>query len=230
MVKSITLVSNGDIPKTSYNHSGGKKNNAISASLIYPRGGYPQITTVIQHDLESNDTTNFDPNFFGPNGDGVDSPGLFKGEEIDDSAPLKIQVNANTDAGQLVKFIDKVISGLLTGGAKLVPGGAAVTAILGAVTGGIGDQISSASTGTPTPAKVIGNGTYKLDVAQLLLGPKQVEVPVDLIAPETIPATWYIMQAPEGGGPEQLVKVDGNLTTKGEKNGTINLVIIISPV
>src|ERR1700722_15972242 len=106
MVESISVISNGEVPGSSLKHSPGKQNNAISASLIYPRGGCAEISAVIQADLESNVPHQFDTaNFFGPDGDGVKAPGLFKGEEIDDFAPLKIQVTTNEEAGQLAGFI-----------------------------------------------------------------------------------------------------------------------------
>src|SRR5208282_5761361 len=128
--------------------------------------------------------------FFGPNGDGVNAPGLFKVEEIDDYAPLRIQVTANTNAGQLSSFIGKVFSGLLTGGVKLVPGGQVVAAVLGALTGGIGDLITNESKGsTPAPVAVIGAATYTLDAATLLSAVSPLRVVLPLIAPKTIPAT-----------------------------------------
>jgi hypothetical protein len=81
MVESITVVSNGDVPGSTPKHTSGKQNNAITASLIYPRGGYPQISSVIQADLKNNVQYVFDTsNFFGPNADGIKAPGLFKGE------------------------------------------------------------------------------------------------------------------------------------------------------
>jgi hypothetical protein len=228
LVESINVISNGDVPKSSPNHAGGAKNNAIAASLIYPRGGYPQISSVVQADLESNVRKTFGTDFFGPNGDGVDSPGLFKGEEIDDYAPVKIQVTANTNADQLSAFIDKVFSGLLTAGAKLVPGGSVVAAVLGAITGGIGDQITNASKGSsPTPVEVIGAATYKLDVASVLGANSPLRVVLPLIAPKTINKSWYELQSPPGGGPQQLVQVSGNLTTQGQPNGTINLLVTV---
>jgi hypothetical protein len=227
MVESITVISNGDVPGSSPNHASGKQNNAITASLIYPRGGYPQISSVIQADLQNNDAYPFDTsNFFGPNSDGIKAPGLFKGEEIDDEAPLKVQVTTNEDAGQLASFISKVFSGLLNSAVKLVPGGQVVSAVLGAVVGGIGDQITKESNGS---IEVIGAASVPLLAADLLKAAPTLRMALPLIAPTTIHKSWFEPQAPAGGGPTQMVQVEGDLTTKGKSNGTINLIINISP-
>jgi hypothetical protein len=228
MVENINLISNGDAPGSNANHSNGKKNNAITASLIYPRGGYPQITSVIQADLQSNVQYNFNTtNFFGPNGDGVNAPGLFKGEEIDQGCPLKVQVTANDDAGKLASFISKVFTGLLGSAVKLVPGGQVVGAVLGAVAGGIGDEISKESSGS---VEVIGEASTPLNPAALLAGPNPLRMVLPLTAPQTIHKSWSEPQTPAEGGPIQIAQVEGDLVTKGQVNGMVHLVIATSPV
>lgn len=227
MVQSINVVSNGDVPGSGPRHTTGKKNNAVTASLTYPWGGVPQMCSVIQADLKSNAACPFDTsNFFGPKGDGINAPGLFKGEEIEDSSPLKIQVTTNEDAGQLSSLLGKVLSGLLGAAVKLAPGGQVVGAVLGAVVGGVGDLVTHETNGS---TEVIGEATLSLDAASLLAGGNSVNMALPLVAPKTINKSWVVLEVPPGGGPAQEVTHSADLTTQGQSNGTINLLINVSP-
>lgn len=227
LVESITVVSNGDVPGSQPNHAGGLKNNAIAASLDYPRGGYPQITSLIQADLKDNQPYVFDTSsFYGPQGDGVHAPGLFKGEEIDDECPLLIQVTSNEDASHLTLILEKVFSNLLGAAVFVVPGGQIVSAALEFAAGSVGDIIAGQSKGT---VDVIGACHYMLQVAALLQGPNPLRVTLPLIAPKTIHKGWLVPHMPPGGGPLSWLPTEGDLTVAGQPNGSITLRIAVSP-
>lgn len=227
MVESITVISNGDVPGSQPNHAGGLKNNAITATLDYPRGGVPEMASVIQADLKDNQPYQFDTaDFYGPNGDGVHAPGLFKEEEIEDECPLMIQISSNDDASHLTMVLEKVFANLLGASVFIVPGGQIVSAVVEFAAGEVGDLISGQSKGS---IDVIGACHTMLNAAELLTAPNPLRMTLPLIAPKTIHKSWFFPQTPPGGGPIHWLPTEGDLTTAGQPNGRITLTIAVLP-
>ncbi len=227
MVESITVTSNGDAPGSQPNHAGGLKNNAISATLDYPRGGIPAIVSLVQADLQDNQPYMFDmSDFYGPNGDGVHAPGLFKDEEIEDECPLMIQITSNDDASHLTLILEKVFSNLLGAAVFVVPGGQIVTAALEFAAGSLGDIIAGQSKGS---VQVIGVCHLMLKVTDLLAGPNPIRMTLPLIAPKTIHKRWFVSRTPSGVGQPAQIPAESVLTTAGQPNGSITLNIAIQP-
>jgi len=227
LVESITVFSNGDAPGSKPNHAGGMDNNAISATLDYPRGGVPALTSLIQADLQNDTPYAFDTSdFYGPNGDGVHAPGLFKQEEIEDECPLKIQITSNDSAGHLTLVLEKVFANLLGAAVLIVPGGQIVAAAVEFAASSVGDLIAGQSKGS---IDVIGTATVMLKAADLLTAVNPLRMTVPLIAPTTIHKKWFVDQAPAGGGPAVATPAEADLTTAGQPNGRITLRITIQP-
>lgn len=118
-IESIQVVSNGDDPGQ---HDKGK-NNAIVASLEYPRSGAPSVLSTRLLDLVSNTSYVFAPKTFW-------TAGLFK-EEIQGSSRLKIVVTDRDKTPTIEKFFTRFVAALM---------GAA----LGTITGGIGNALLGA--------------------------------------------------------------------------------------
>ncbi|HET9087968.1 MAG TPA: hypothetical protein VFN53_10630 [Acidobacteriaceae bacterium] len=227
LVESITVVSNGDVPGSRPNHAGGLKNNAISATLVYPRGGRPEIASVIQADLKDNVPYEYDTaDFYGPAGDGVQAPGLFKEEEIEEECPLRIQVTSNDDASHLALVLEKVFTNLVGAAVFVVPGGQLVSAAVEFAAESLGDIIAGQSKGS---IEVIGACQVMLNAAELLAGPNPLRMTLPLIAPKTIHKGWFLQQMPPGGGPSHWLPAEGDLTVAGQPNGRITLMISILP-
>ncbi len=227
MVESITVISNGDVPGSQPNHAGGLKNNAISAMLDYPRGGVPEMVSVIQADLQDNQAYQFNTSdFYGPNGDGVYAPGLFKEEEIEDECPLMIQITSNDDASHLTMVLEKVFDNILGASVFIVPGGQIVSAVVEFAAGELGDLISGQSKGS---IDVIGACHVMLNAAELLSAPNSLRITLPLIAPKTIHKGWFLPETPPGGGPIHWLPTEGDLTTAGQSNGSITLTIAVLP-
>lgn len=227
LVESITVISNGDAPGKPPNHAGGLQNNAIAATLDYPRGGVPEMVSVIQADLRNDQPYTFGADFYGPNGDGVRAPGLFKEEEIDDECPLTIQITSNENAGHLTTILEKVFENLLGAAVFIVPGGQIVSAVVEFAAGALGDLISGQSKGS---VEVIGACHTMLNAAQLLAGPNPLRITLPLIAPKTIRKHWFVAKATPNGEAAEQLSPEVNLTTAGQPNGSISLEIAVLPV
>jgi hypothetical protein len=226
LVESLTVISNGDAPGKPPNHAGGLQNNAITATLDYPRGGVPEMVSVIQADLQDSQPYLFGTDFYGPAGDGVHAPGLFKEEEIEDECPLTIQVTSNENAGHLTVVLEKVFDNLLGASVFIVPGGQIVSAVVEFAAEGLGDLISGQSNGS---VEVIGGCHTMLNAAQLLAGPNSVRITLPLIAPKTIRKRWFVAQTtPESEAAAQLAP-EVDLTTAGQPNGSFTLKVAVLP-
>lgn len=227
LVESITVDSNGDVPGSQPNHAGGLKNNAITATLVYPRGGRQEIVSLIQADLSDNVPYRFDTaDFYGPNGDGLHAPGLFKEEKIEEECPLVIQITSNDDASHLALVLEKVFTNLLGAAVFIVPGGQFVSAAVEFAAESLGDLIAGQSKGS---IEVIGAAHVMLNAAQLLDGPNPLRMTLPLIAPKTIHKGWLFPDRPEGGGPIRWLPTEGDLTRAGQPNGSITLTISVLP-
>ncbi len=227
IVESITVVSNGDLPGSKPNHAGGLQNNAISATLDYPRGGVPAITSLIQADIQDNQLYAFDTSdFYGPTGDGVRAPGLFKDEAIEDECPLMIEITSNDNASHLTLILEKVFSNLLGAAVFVVPGGQIVSAALEFAAGSVGDLIAGQSKGS---VQVIGAAHVMLKVTELLAGPSLLRMRVPLIAPKTIHERTVVAGETSSEAAVAQTSVEAHLITAGQPNGSITLRINIQP-
>jgi len=227
MVESITVFSNGDVPGSKPNHAGGLENNAISATLDYPRGGRQEIVSVIQADLKDNVPYQFDTSdFYGPDGDGIHAPGLFKEEEVEQECPLLIQVTSNDDASHLAKVLEQVFTNLVGAAVFIVPGGQFVSAGVEFAAESLGDLIAGQSKGS---IEVIGACHVMLNAADMLAAPNPLRMTLPLIAPKTIHKGWLFPETPADGGPVHWLPTEGDLTTAGQPNGSITLTIYALP-
>jgi hypothetical protein len=225
LVQSVIVRSNGKAPGLPGQVVTG--HNAIAAEILYPRGGHPQLTSVIRVELQNDIPRNFDTtSFYGANGDGTDAPGLFKTEQIDDEAPLTIQVTTSSDPGALTNGMKRVFGGLLTTAAGLFPGGPLVIAATQSFAGSFSDHLSSAS---GNQMQVIGKATLRLRAADLLRGDNPLVVTLPLTATTTIHDKWETETRAPGGLITQQT-VEGDLTTAGQPNGSITLSIASSAV
>lgn len=232
LVERILVLSNGDPAGSPPNHAGGLKNNAISATLDYPRGGRPEIASVIQADLQDNQSYVFNTSdFYGPQGDGVHAPGLFKEELIEEECPLMIQITSNDDASHLTQVLEKVFDNLLGAAVFVVPGGQIVSAALEFAAGSLGDIIAGQSKGS---IQVIGAAHVMLNAAQLLAAQNPLRMTLPLIAPTTIRRKWLAVTADptpaaQGLQPDAVLRPDADLLQAGQPNGSITLVLTTQP-
>src|ERR1035437_8026413 len=108
VIEELIANSNGDFPDATPSDDAdqGLKNNALSASLRYPRSGAPQITSAKQYDLANGKpATLLDPqhpdNFF--------DPLLFR-EEVIDRTVLNLKLTDRDAASGFEKFLLGVFS------------------------------------------------------------------------------------------------------------------------
>jgi hypothetical protein len=231
LVESILVFSNGDEPGSKPNHAGGQKNNAITATLDYPRGGRQQIVSVIQADLQDDAPYVFDTaDFYGPDGDGVNAPGLFKDEVIEEECPLILQVTSNDSASHLSQVLGRVLTNLLGAAVFIVPGGQFVGAAVEFAAESLGDYISGESKGS---VSIIGGAHVMLKGSELLTAPNPLRMTLPLIAPKTIRRGWLAdpaqAQAQPAAADANAAQPDETLLTAGQPNGRITLRIYASP-
>lgn len=221
LVESILVFSNGDTPGSKPNNAGGEKNNAITATLDYPRGGRQQIVSVIQADLVDNTAYSFDTaDFYGPDGDGVNAPGLFKEEVVEEECPLILQVTSNDNASHLSLVLGRVLTNLLGASVFIVPGGQFVGAAVEFAAESLGDYIAGESKGS---VAIIGAAHVMLKVSELLAAPDPLRMTLPLIAPNTVRRGWLAEQAPPAANAHEV------LLNAGQPNGRITLRINAAP-
>jgi hypothetical protein len=220
-VKSILVKSNGDVPKAKPDHSEGKRNNGIAATLLYPREGIMQLASATSIDLANGKEVDMDlaKLFADESGAGCL---LFRFEDVEESTFLTVDVTARHDGDWLVKFFLEVFTEAAGAAVALVPGGAIVGAVLKWVIGAAGGSIFG--TGGKT-VDVIGHATEEIKVSEYEGRPSPYELSLDLVAPKDIYGQWFTTETPPEGGAWKVHQWGDYLTRKGTSNGTVVLEI-----
>jgi len=205
-VKEITVEWNGDDTEGKKPGAGSEKNNAIVASLRYPRSGAPAVVSSLAADLESGVLAQFDLGDFWKSG-------LFK-EEMDSETVLTIQVLDRDATSKVAKVIASLSGTILTAG-------------LGAIVGGISNAIVGAVAALPVDAL---GATFKLDKEaitvlgeakrELKAGEIPDEIELTLKVPKAIGKDYYKAKYP---GDTKMNKKNDVIFKKDAVMGTIVL-------
>ncbi len=210
-LQELVVDSNGDFPGANPSHDDdlGLKNNALIASLTYPRPGAPQVISVKQYDLENGKaaTLTVDDEFF--------DPLLFR-EDVLDRTVLSVKVTNLDESGKAGKFFLKVFSVVLGAGFTAATSG--LGGILGAVVGfGIDTLTGGVSGAGDQHVDVIGEAKLNINVRNFSDKPELITL--DLIAPDTITRSGFAFDPQT----HQAVQNQVVITTKGQRNGHVIL-------
>lgn len=214
-LESLTVTSNGDVPgdKTP-SPDDEERNNAVFATLRYPRSGAPSVASKIEADLQDGVERKFDCTDFWKSG-------LFK-EVVDGETVLTIQVIDRDRVSTLDKLVLKVF-------------GAALGAGLGVVTGGISNAVLGAIVNVPIDA-LLGSYAVDKDTDVAILGEASVPLAIgsiagtltlDLVAPADVTKEYLDFKAPGSG---QVVRKKKILIKKGTVSGQVTLKLTTEPI
>jgi hypothetical protein len=218
VISELVVNSNGDIPgdKPSDDPDTGLKNNALSASLRYPRSGAPQVTSTKQYDLlNGKPATLLDPD----QPDTFFDPLLFR-EEVIDRTVLNLNVTDRDAASGFEKFLLGVFSTVLGAGFAAVTGG--LSGILGAVTGLGIDNLKNQITGAGNETMTVIGKAQPLPLVMDNLSPTPVIQTLPLIAPADVVKRGFVFDP----NTHQPVLHDFTLLKKGDPNGHVTLQIM----
>jgi hypothetical protein len=217
VIKELVVNTNGDIPgsKPSDDPDSGLKNNALSASLRYPRSGAPQVTSTKQYDLENGKpAVLLDPD----HPDAFFDPLLFR-EEVLDRTVLSLKVTDRDAASGFEKLLLGLFSAVLGGGFAAVTSG--LSGILGAITGfgidNVKNQISGAGNETVTCIGQIDAMPLAMDD----IPDGGLIVPLPLTAPVDVIKRGFVIDP----NTHQAVEHEFDLLKKGNQNGHVTLQI-----
>lgn len=219
-MKSISIVSNGEPPPLNPRHTGDARNNAVTVTLAYPRGGAPVLSTVLQVDLQSGAVIEFDTSAgFFDSGDGPQPAGLFKGELVEDETVLEVNVTTRHTPNEFAKIFAEVLGGAAETALLPVPGGLILGAIVNVAVSAWTDRLSSSK----DKGDIIGHAKYALKVRDLAAAPNPTIVELDLVAPKAVARSYFENQTPPEGGPPRPVEVTRTLIPEGQVNGKLKL-------
>jgi hypothetical protein len=215
VLEELVVDTNGDLAgeRPSDDPASGARNNALTASLRYPRSGAPQIISTRQYDLvNGKPATLLDAS----NPDEFFDPLLFR-EEVLDRTVLNLKVTDRDAAAGFEKFFLAVFSTVLGAGFSVVTGG--LSSVLGAVAGfgveHMKDSICGAGNETIT---VIGKAA-PLALVMDELSPTATRVHLALTAPIDVIKCGLVID-PETSKP---VAKDYTLLKAGAANGYVIL-------
>lgn len=221
VIEELVVRSNGDLPgdKPSDDPDKGLKNNALSASLRYPRSGAPQIASIKQYDLVNDKpAVLIDPD----RPDSFFDPLLFR-EEVIDRTALNLKVTDRDAASGFEKFLLSIFATVLGAGFTAATSG--LSGILGAVTGlGIDNIKSKISGAGDENVTVIG----QIEPLQLMmddLSPTPMRKELPLKVPDDVIKPILVR-----GADTHFVRQDITLLRKGDVNGRVVLLISAVPV
>jgi hypothetical protein len=221
-IQRIFVNSNGELPQSKPAHSGDVRNNALTATLAYPRGGAPQVSTVIQADLQSGKEVLFDPSAgFFEAGNGSQPAGLFKGETVEGESVLEVNVTTRHTPGEFAQIFAQILGSAAQTALFSVPGGMILGSVVSVAVSAWTDRL----TADKDHAQVIGQAKYPFKVSELTASPSPTAVELDLIAPKTITRTYFETQIPPEGGPGKQVEVTRTLISGGQSNGKLSLLL-----
>jgi hypothetical protein len=213
-IESITVFSNGDVPGAKPASGDEKKNNAVVASLKYPRSGAPEVVSGLQFDLTNNESPKLDlADFF--------DSGLFK-EEVQDETILQIKVTDRDVSSKAEKVLLSVLSVVFSAGLGIATGG--LNKFLGAVTGFGIDSITGSIKGAGDESIFIIGQTDKVRLEMDKLPADQpLRMNIALTVPKEVRKPFFVL---ENG---QEVKKELVLA-QGIHNGNVVLRLTAKPV
>ncbi len=198
----------------------GIKNNALAASLRYPRSGAPNIVAVKQYDLPGG---NHDAILFDSSDEDADEyfDKLLFREEVSDRTVLHLAVTKYDSEGKFAKWMSGLFTAILSAGFTAVTGG--LGGILGAVAGFGVDSIKSDIKDSPENNDIlIADGKLEIKVEDFAAEPREVQillkVPKDVIRPRLV-----VVGA-------KVERKDVTLLHKNDDNGKIWLTISAAPL
>ncbi len=219
-IKELKVDVNGNFDGENFAHDDDKglKNNALTASLKYPRSGAPSLLTVKQYDLVNKtpatllDSEQPDPFF---------DPLLFR-EEVLDRTVLHVAVTKLDASGGASKFFLGLLATILTAGFSAVTGG--LGSVLGAIAGfGVDKMTGDLTKAGDDNNTLIGVADLEIQVDQLPEAGQ--EFPLVLKVPQDVVRTRLVL------GPNNHPQTqDVQLLQKGQQNGTLTLVISATAV
>jgi hypothetical protein len=217
VIQELVVNVNGDIPgdKPDDDPDTGLKNNALSASLRYPRSGVPQLTSTKQYDLEDGkpaillDPTHPD-SFF--------DPLLFR-EEVIDRTVLNLSVTDRDAASGFEKFLLGLFSTVLGAGFTAVTGG--LSGILGAVTGLGIDNLKTQISGAGDESVTVIGQAAAVPLIMDDLSETGTVMPLALTVPDDVVKRGFVIDPVT----RRPVLQDFTLLKKGDHNGHVNLLI-----
>lgn len=207
-IEKIWVKSNGDLPKKENADEDDKKaqkNNAIVATMVYPRSGAPNVISTKMVDLQNNKVKNFDLEDFWDSG-------LFK-EEVDGETKLRIQVTDRDKISKFDKVFTTIFSALMGAGLGAVTGGIS-NVFLGAIANlGIETYTGTISVGKGEKINVIGEtGEIKLNTKEL-----EENLTLKLTAPKTIKKKVLVFEG------SKIIRKEKTLVKGEQPNGEILL-------
>lgn len=206
-INELVVLSNGDLPGAS-----GKKNNALLATLEYPRSGAPSVLSTRLFDLADNTPVTFEDDTFW-------TRGLFK-EEIQGSSRLKIVITDRDETSKIQLFFTKFVAALMGAALGTATGGIG-NALLGAVAKfAIKEYTGTITIGKETVQAIAESATIELDPRRPPTSP--------LTLPLTAPGDVIVMKSTAKGGKAHRERI--TLLTKGQANGHITLTITATPL
>jgi hypothetical protein len=209
-VKSIKVEKNGDLPfESQTTENDEEKNNAIIATLVYPRSGAPAVTSTKYCDLKNGKKLTFDTNDFWKSG-------LFK-EEVQGETILKIMVADRDKISKFSRFLVKLTKTLMGTGFGAVTGGI-TNVFLGAVVNmALNEYKDSLKIDKDEHIDIIGVAETKIDLDNI-----EDEITMNLKAPKKIEKSYYKFKSPSS---TRVTKEKKTILEKDQDNGTIELQI-----
>lgn len=214
-IEKIWVKSNGDLPKKENADEDDKKaqkNNAIVATMVYPRSGAPNVISTKMVDLQNNKVKSFNLEDFWDSG-------LFK-EEVDGETILRIQVTDRDEISKFDKVFTTIFSALMGAGLGAVTGGIS-NVFLGAIANlGIETYTGTISVGKGEKINVIGEtGEIKLNTNEI-----EENLTLKLTAPKTIKKKVLVFEG------SKIVRKEKTLVKAEQPNGEILLKLSSTPI
>jgi hypothetical protein len=211
-IESLVVFSNGDVPGALQNQDETNKRNVLTATLLYPRSGAPNIASVLQFNLQNHQSPAFDlGDFF--------KSGLFK-EEVLDETILQININDRDIPGNIDKAMLKIFTTLLAAGLGVATAG--IGTILGAVTGLAINTITASIGKAGEEAKVCIAQTEPVRLTMDKLTDQPLRMVLAFHIPEAIEKPYLAIE--NGQAVRKTMRLE-----KGTPNGQITLLMSAKP-
>lgn len=209
-LKSIKVEKNGDLPFESHPTEGDEeKNNAVIATLVYPRSGAAAVTSAKYVDMNNDKELVLNTADFWESG-------LFK-EEVQDETILKIQVADRDKISKFVKFLTMFTKTLMGAGFGAVTGGI-TNVFLGAVVNmALNEYKQSLNIDKDEHIDIIGVAETKIELNDM-----KETIIMDLKAPKKIEKAYSRFISPESN---RVIREKVTILEKGQSNGRIELKI-----
>jgi hypothetical protein len=214
-IESITVGVNGDVPGQQA-PAGGVLQNAILATLTYPRSGAPTVTSGQQYNLANNAAFQPDQaNFF--------ACGLFK-EVVQDETLLQLKITDTDKASKAEKIFLAVLGALVNAALTAATGG--LSGFFGAIAGAGVSQVQTgmAKLGDDEVYVIGATDTVRIEVDQLPADKNNpLRMTLGLTVPDDIRKPYLVLD--ENHQPvTRYLSLD-----KGAPNGAITLRVAAIP-